>query len=105
MTRTESGSGRSIAARRYPELADEDAGHMALVGEAALYSGLDARAVAQGRHAVLFLLRVRSRAGVGTGSRPTVRPTRPETRMSPEQNPGARSLSQPGARAPWTRGL
>jgi hypothetical protein len=39
----ESGSGRSISARRYPELADENAGHMTLVGEAGLYSCLDGR--------------------------------------------------------------
>src|SRR6202011_34435 len=36
-----SGSGRSIAARCYAQLADEDAGHMALVGEAGPYRCLD----------------------------------------------------------------
>ena len=35
-----SGDGRSIAARRYAELADEGAGHVTLVPEAGLYGCL-----------------------------------------------------------------
>src|SRR6266851_2019478 len=43
------------------------------------------RAAEQGRHAVLSLFRVRSPAKAGSGSRPTVQPTLPETQTNPAE--------------------